>query len=127
MAKKTLQQKLDEPVGLTYDVLYEVRRAMRILRRAEKRITSAHRAEKRTRAQSKEWEESKRIRDEADKADSQRWYASDVSRPDAGGLLYNAVRWVNGERVEAEHTPTHNLALAEKLAKQLNDKEPHHG
>jgi FKBP-type peptidyl-prolyl cis-trans isomerase len=121
---KTLQEKLDEPVGLTYDMLYEIRRAMRILRRAEKRIVTAHRAEKRMRAQSKEWEESKRIRDdEADKLDSQRWYASDVTRTDAG-LLYNAVRWIDGKRVEAEHTPTHSRAQAEKLAKQLN-KEPH--
>ena len=65
MAKrKTLQQKLDEPVGLTYDVLYEVRRAMRILRRAEKRIVTAHRAEKRRLKESGTWQESKRIRDQ---------------------------------------------------------------
>lgn len=63
MAKKTLQQKLDEPVGLTYDVLYEVRRAMRILRRAEKRIVTAHRAAKRRLKESGVWQESKEIRD----------------------------------------------------------------
>ena len=64
MKRKTLQQKLDEPVGLTYDVLYEVRRAMRILRRAEKRIITAHRAEKRRLQKSGEWAQSKAIRDE---------------------------------------------------------------
>ena len=65
MAKrKTLQDKLDEPVGLTYDVLYEVRRAMRILRRAEKRIVSAHKAAKRRLMKSGEWQQSKAIRDE---------------------------------------------------------------
>jgi len=64
MSKNTLQQKIDEPAGLTYDVLYEVRRAMRILRRAEKRIVTAHRAEKRRLKESGEWQQSKRIRDE---------------------------------------------------------------
>ena len=64
MAKKTLQQKLDEPVGLTFDVLYEVRRAMRILRRAEKRIVAAHKAAKRKLKASGEWQQSKAIRDE---------------------------------------------------------------
>lgn len=64
MKRKTLQEKLDTPVGLTYDVLYDVRRAMRILRRVEKRIVTAHRAEKRRFKESREWPESKRIRDE---------------------------------------------------------------
>ena len=67
--RKTLQEKLDEPVGLTYDVLYEVRRAMRILRRAERRLVSAHRAEKRARKNSPEWQESRSIRDANRKAD----------------------------------------------------------
>lgn len=51
------------PVGLTYDVLYEIRRAMRILRRAEKMITAEHRAAKRKFKQSQEWAESKRIKE----------------------------------------------------------------
>lgn len=61
---QTLQEKLDEPVGLSYDMLYEIRRAMRILRRCEKRIITAHKAEKRRRAKSNEWREAKRLRDE---------------------------------------------------------------
>jgi len=62
--RKTLQEKINEPVGLTYDVLYEVRRAMRILRRAERRLVTAHRAEKRRLKESGEWQESKSIRDQ---------------------------------------------------------------
>lgn len=51
-----------QPIGLTYDVLHEIRRAMRILRQAEKWIVTAHRAEKRRlKAQSDEWKESQRI------------------------------------------------------------------
>lgn len=35
------------PAGLVFDVLFEIRKAMRALRRAEKRIKAHERAEKR--------------------------------------------------------------------------------
>jgi hypothetical protein len=50
-------------VGTTVDVLYEIRRAMRVLRRAEKIIVTEHRAVKRKFKQSQEWAEAKRIRE----------------------------------------------------------------
>lgn len=56
---------LDEPYGLTIDVLYEIRKAQRALKRAEKAIIAHHRAVKRARAaKSNEWEESKRLMSE---------------------------------------------------------------
>ena len=48
--------KLRQPVGLTYDILYEVRAAMRRLRKVEAWIVREHKAEKRRRLLSGEWE-----------------------------------------------------------------------
>lgn len=50
-------------VGTTVDVLYEIRRAMRVLRRAEKIIVTEHRAIKRKFKLSQEWRESQRIKE----------------------------------------------------------------
>lgn len=61
MAKVTKANVHLTHVGVTVDVLYEIRRAMRILRRAEKIIVTEHRAIKRKQKQSQEWAESKRI------------------------------------------------------------------
>lgn len=52
----------EHPAGITYDLLHEIRRAMRILRRAEKWIVQKHNAEKRERKKSAEWKEAARIR-----------------------------------------------------------------
>jgi len=61
--RTTKANMLDQPFGLTYDVLHELRRAMRILRRAEGWMVKEHRAEKRrAKTRSDEWEESQRIR-----------------------------------------------------------------
>lgn len=54
----------ETPAGLTYDVLHEVKRAMRILRKVEKRIQTEHRAQKRHRAKSDEWQTMQRIKQE---------------------------------------------------------------
>lgn len=48
-------------LGITPDLLHDIRRAMRVLRRAEKLIVTHHRAEKRKHAASGEWTEMKRI------------------------------------------------------------------
>jgi hypothetical protein len=45
-----MARKLDlhmQPAGVTADALFEIRKAMRALRRAEKRIQAHHRAEQR--------------------------------------------------------------------------------
>lgn len=61
---------LAKPCGLTYDLLHEIRRAMllreirramRALRKAEGWIVREHRAEKRRRAQSGEWQAAAKI------------------------------------------------------------------
>lgn len=53
---------LDKPFGLTVDVLWEIRKAMRALKRAERMIVREHRAIKKRRGgKSDEWAESQRI------------------------------------------------------------------
>lgn len=52
------------PAGITHDLLYEIRKALRTLRRAEKMILQKHRAEKRQHKKSAEWTEATRIRNE---------------------------------------------------------------
>lgn len=42
---KTRSKKWDKPFGITYDILHDVRKAMRTLRRIEKYIVSEHRTE----------------------------------------------------------------------------------
>lgn len=51
------------PTGITHDLLFEIRKALRTLRRAEKIILQRHRAEKRQRKNSDEWKESARLRE----------------------------------------------------------------
>lgn len=53
--------KLRKPIGLTYDILHEVRRALRTLRKVEGWIVREHKAEKRRKMQSDEWREMQRI------------------------------------------------------------------
>ena len=54
--QQRMAEKLKKPVGLTYDLLHEIRRAMRVLRRAEQWIVREHRAVKRRHQKSGEWE-----------------------------------------------------------------------
>lgn len=70
MKPRTKRDPHNEPAGLVYDVLHDIRRAMRWLRKAEKSIMAAHRAEKRRRHRSNEWQESARIRDQERKKSS---------------------------------------------------------
>ena len=51
-----------------------------------------------------------------------RWYAGKVTRPNAGNL-FNAVRWEGSCLIEADITPTHSEALAQKMADELNRKD----
>lgn len=55
------KKAMAKPFGLMYDVLHEIRKAKRALTRAEKWIMREHRMEKKLRALSPEWQESKRI------------------------------------------------------------------
>lgn len=57
--------KFTEHADLAGDVLYDIRRAMRILRRAERYIAAQIKAEKRRRAKSDEWNELRKIKAEA--------------------------------------------------------------
>lgn len=52
------------PAGITHDLLHQIRKALRTLRRAEKLILQKHRAEKRQQKKSTEWSEAQRIRDQ---------------------------------------------------------------
>lgn len=58
-------KKWEETFGLTADVLHEIRKAQRALKRAQTWIEREHRQmKKRKKLLSNEWLESKRIRDE---------------------------------------------------------------
>lgn len=54
------------------------------------------------------------------------WTVGRVTRPDAGGHLYNAVRYdeATGRLVEADSTPTHDRATAQAIADRLNRGAP---
>lgn len=60
-----MDKAISKPAGLVFDVLHDIRKAMRTLRHAEKMITAHARAEKRRLKLSGEWQEAKRIQEEA--------------------------------------------------------------
>lgn len=52
------------------------------------------------------------------------WIVAPVSRPDAGGTLFNAVRVVGGKIVESDRTPSHSYMVAKQAADELNAAAP---